>query len=97
MEVLWSLLNLQKKINSPMASRLKIMASMDISERRLPQDGRIKLKISGSPIDFRVSSLPTLFGEKIVLRLLDQSNLELDMVKLGFEKKQLSSFKDGIK
>jgi type IV pilus assembly protein PilB len=69
---------------------------MDISEKRKPQDGRIKLLIGGNPIDYRVSSLPTLFGEKIVLRLLDSSNLQLDMTKLGFEQKQLEVFKEGI-
>lgn len=80
----------------PCVSRVKIMAQLDISEKRKPQDGRIKLMIGGKPIDYRVSSLPTLFGEKIVLRLLDQTNLQLDMTKLGFEPKQLQSFKDGI-
>src|SRR3989338_11233046 len=69
---------------------------MDISEKRKPQDGRIKLLIGGNPIDYRVSSLPTLFGEKIVLRLLDSSNLQLDMTKLGFEQKQVDVFKRGI-
>ncbi|MCO4792693.1 MAG: Flp pilus assembly complex ATPase component TadA [Bacteriovoracaceae bacterium] len=81
---------------APLISRLKILAQMDISEKRKPQDGRIKLSIGGNPIDYRVSSLPTLFGEKIVLRLLDQSNLQLDMTKLGFEKKQLKVFQNGI-
>lgn len=85
-----------RKMMLPMISRLKIMADLDISERRKPQDGRIKLLIGGNPIDYRVSSLPTLFGEKIVLRLLDSSNLQLDMTKLGFEEKQLSVFKTGI-
>lgn len=85
-----------KSIMLPVISRLKIMSSMDISEKRKPQDGRIKLSIGGKPIDYRVSSLPTLFGEKIVLRLLDQSNLQLDMTKLGFESKQLEVFKKGI-
>lgn len=85
-----------KKLMLPMISRLKIMAQLDIAERRKPQDGRIKLQIGGAPIDYRVSSLPTLFGEKIVLRLLDSSNLQLDMTKLGFEQKQLSVFKEGI-
>jgi type IV pilus assembly protein PilB len=80
----------------PIISRLKILAQLDISERRKPQDGRIKLSIAGSPIDYRVSTLPTLFGEKVVLRLLDQSNLQLDMTKLGFEQKQLAVFKEGI-
>ncbi|MBC7539826.1 MAG: Flp pilus assembly complex ATPase component TadA [Bacteriovorax sp.] len=80
----------------PIISRVKILAQMDISEKRKPQDGRIKLEIGGKPIDYRVSSLPTLFGEKIVLRLLDSSNLQLDMTKLGFEQKQLEVFKEGI-
>lgn len=77
-------------------SRLKIMANLDISEKRKPQDGRIKLSVGGDPIDFRVSSLPTLFGEKVVLRLLDQSNLQLDMTKLGFEKDQIEIFQEAI-
>lgn len=80
----------------PIISRLKILAQMDISEKRKPQDGRIKLSVGGRPIDYRVSSLPTLFGEKIVLRLLDSSNLQLDMTKLGFEAKQLTVFQTGI-
>ena len=85
-----------KSMMGPMISRLKIMASLDISEKRKPQDGRIKLSIGGKPIDYRVSSLPTLFGEKVVLRLLDQSNLQLDMTKLGFEAKQIEVFQRGI-
>ncbi len=80
----------------PIISRVKILAQLDISERRKPQDGRIKLEIAGKPIDYRVSSLPTLFGEKIVLRLLDSTNLQLDMTKLGFEEKQIVVFKEGI-
>lgn len=85
-----------KSMMLPVVSRLKIMAQLDISEKRKPQDGRIKLSIGGSPIDYRVSSLPTLFGEKVVLRLLDQSNLQLDMTKLGFEAKQIEVFQRGI-
>jgi type IV pilus assembly protein PilB len=85
-----------KSMMPSVLSRLKIMSQMDISEKRKPQDGRIKLLIGGKPIDYRVSSLPTLFGEKIVLRLLDSSNLQLDMTKLGFEPKQLEVFKEGI-
>ncbi len=86
-----------KALMLPILSRIKIMAKMDISERRKPQDGRIKLSIDNQPIDYRVSSLPTLFGEKIVLRLLDSSNLQLDMTKLGFEKKQITTFLNGIR
>ncbi|HUQ02514.1 MAG TPA: type IV-A pilus assembly ATPase PilB [Kofleriaceae bacterium] len=86
------------KLRNAMTSRLKIMASLDIAERRLPQDGRIKLKIGvNKEMDFRVSVLPTLFGEKIVMRLLDKSNLQLDMTKLGFEVGPLEDFKKQIK
>jgi type IV pilus assembly protein PilB len=85
------------KLKNAVTSRIKIMASLDISERRLPQDGRIKLKLGkDKEMDFRVSVLPTLFGEKIVLRLLDKSNLQLDMTKLGFEEKQLADFMKAI-
>jgi type IV pilus assembly protein PilB len=86
------------KLRNAITSRLKIMASLDIAERRLPQDGRIKLKIGNNKeMDFRVSVLPTLFGEKIVMRLLDKSNLQLDMTKLGFDQKPLDDFKASIK
>jgi type IV pilus assembly protein PilB len=85
------------KLKAALSSRLKIMAHLDIAERRLPQDGRIKLKIGGGKeMDFRVSVLPTLFGEKIVMRLLDKGNLQLDMTKLGFEEGQLAIFKKAI-
>jgi type IV pilus assembly protein PilB len=85
------------KLKAAVTSRIKIMAQLDISERRLPQDGRIKLKLGkDKEMDFRVSVLPTLFGEKIVLRLLDKSNLQLDMTKLGFEEKQLADFMKAI-
>lgn len=77
-------------------ARLKIMSRMDISESRIPQDGRIKLKSAGKEIDFRVNSLPTLFGEKVVMRMLASGNLALDLGKLGFEAKQLEIFKKGI-
>jgi type IV pilus assembly protein PilB len=85
------------KLKNAIASRLKIMASLDISERRLPQDGRIKLKLGkGREMDFRVNALPTIWGEKIVMRLLDKGNLQLDMTKLGFEQKQLVDFQAAI-
>jgi len=86
------------KLRNAITSRLKIMASLDIAERRLPQDGRIKLKIGGNrEMDFRVSVLPTLYGEKIVMRLLDKGSLQLDMTKLGFDIKPLADFKVAIK
>jgi len=85
------------KLRNAISSRIKIMASLDIAERRLPQDGRIKLKYGkGQDMEYRVSVLPTLFGEKVVLRLLDKSNLQLDMTKLGFGEKQLGDFKKAI-
>ncbi len=85
------------KLKNAITSRLKIMSSLDISERRLPQDGRIKIKTGGGKeMDFRVSVCPTLFGEKVVMRLLDKSNLQLDMTKLGFEPEPLKWFKEAI-
>ena len=81
------------KMKNAIASRIKIMSQLDIAERRLPQDGRIKLKLGqGREMDYRVSVLPTLWGEKIVLRLLDKSNLQLDMSKLGFDPKPQEDF-----
>jgi type IV pilus assembly protein PilB len=95
--VLYEVMRPPLKLKNALTSRLKIMSELDIAERRLPQDGRIKLKLGrGREMDFRVSVLPTLFGEKVVLRLLDKSNLQLDMTKLGFEQPQLDTFKDCI-
>ena len=95
--MLYEVMKPPMKLRNAITSRLKIMAELDIAERRLPQDGRIKLKMGrGKEMDFRVSTLPTLFGEKVVLRLLDKSNLQLDMTKLGFEQSQLDVFKDCI-
>lgn len=78
-------------------SRLKIMADLDIAEKRRPQDGRIRVKEGERTIDIRVSSLPTDFGEKIVLRILDKSQLQLDLSKLGFEEKDLKLFQKTLK
>ena len=95
--VLFEVMRPPLRLRNALSSRLKIMASLDIAERRLPQDGRIKMKIGkGREMDFRVSCLPTIYGEKIVLRLLDKSNLQLDMTKLGFEPPQLVDFNDSI-
>ncbi|MDF1536017.1 MAG: type IV-A pilus assembly ATPase PilB [bacterium] len=92
-----TMMNLPLKIRNAVLSRVKIMSKLDIAERRLPQDGRIKMKLGRrAEIDFRVSVLPTLFGEKIVLRLLDKANLQLDMTKLGFEEAALADFKEAI-
>jgi type IV pilus assembly protein PilB len=98
--VLQSIMTPPLKLKDAITSRLKIMAKLDISEKRLPQDGRIMLKmqIAGKKkqLDFRVSTLPTLWGEKIVLRLLDKENLRLDMTKLGFESESLVKFEKAI-
>ncbi len=91
--VLFSAMNLPLKIKNPITSRLKIMAKLDIAERRLPQDGRIKLRLGKKKeIDFRVSVLPCLYGEKTVLRILDKANLQVDLTKLGFETDALKTF-----
>jgi len=95
--VLYEVMKPPMKLKNAITSRVKIMSELDIAERRLPQDGRIKLKLGrGKEMDYRVSVLPTLFGEKTVLRLLDKSNLQLDMTKLGFESEQLEHFKSSI-
>jgi type IV pilus assembly protein PilB len=96
--VLYEMMKPPIKLKNAITSRVKIMSQLDIAERRLPQDGRIKLKLGkGREMDYRVSVLPTLFGEKIVLRLLDKGSLQLDMTKLGFEAKPLAHFKAAIK
>jgi type IV pilus assembly protein PilB len=95
--VLYEVMKPPLKLKNAITSRVKIMSELDIAERRLPQDGRIKMKLGrGKEMDYRVSVLPTLFGEKTVLRLLDKSNLQLDMTKLGFEEKQLGDFQKSI-
>ncbi len=98
--ILYEIMNPPLKLKDAITSRMKILAKLDISEKRLPQDGRIKLKIKledkNKELDFRVSVLPTLFGEKIVLRLLDKDNLRLDMTKLGFEPESLAKFEEAI-
>jgi type IV pilus assembly protein PilB len=85
------------KLNQRIAARLKVMSQLDIAEKRVPQDGRIKLNLSKTrQIDFRVSTLPTLFGEKIVLRILDGSAAKLGIDKLGYEPAQQQLFLDAI-
>ena len=98
--VLYDVMHPPMKLRDPLISRLKIMSKLDISEKRLPQDGRIKIKVKidnrSRELDFRVSTLPTLFGEKVVLRLLDKEILMLDMTKIGFEEESLEKFKRNI-
>jgi type IV pilus assembly protein PilB len=94
--VLLEVVDVPVEMKRAVVARFKIMSRMDISEARIPQDGRIKLKARGKETDFRVNTLPTLFGEKVVLRILSQANLQLDMMKLGFETRQLEVFKKAI-
>ncbi|MBA3804419.1 MAG: type IV-A pilus assembly ATPase PilB [Acidobacteria bacterium] len=98
--VLYDVMHPPLKMRDALISRIKIMSKLDISEKRLPQDGRIKIKVKvdarSRELDFRVSTLPTLFGEKVVLRLLDKENLMLDMTKLGFEPESLEKFQRNI-
>ncbi len=98
--ILYNIMSPPMKFRDAITSRLKIMAKLDIAEKRLPQDGRIKIRFSDNgnakEIDFRVSVLPTLFGEKIVMRLLDKDKLMLDMTRLGFEQESLNKFEAAI-
>ncbi len=87
---------LPNKLKAAVTSRLKIMSDLDISERRVPQDGRIKIRMQSKTVEFRVSTLPTLFGEKIVMRILDQGNLTLDLTKFGFTESALKDFINAI-
>jgi type IV pilus assembly protein PilB len=84
------------RMKAALTSRVKILAQLNIAERRVPQDGRIKMKIRNKVIDFRVSTLPVIFGEKIVLRILDKSNLTLDLEKFGLEPKAEKDFMAAI-
>ncbi len=85
-----------KRLQAAIVSRVKIMAKLNIAERRLPQDGRIMLRVKGKEIDFRVSSVPTIHGESIVLRILDKSSIVLDVEKLGFHRDTLKGFEELI-
>jgi type IV pilus assembly protein PilB len=94
--VLHNILNLPLQIKSALTTRFKIMSHLDISERRLPQDGRIKATILGKEVDFRASTLPIIHGEKVVLRILEKGSLQLDLTKLGFEEISLQFFLDAL-
>jgi type IV pilus assembly protein PilB len=87
---------LPKKMHAAVISRIKIMADLDIAERRKPQDGKFQMKAEGRQVDFRVSILPLIHGEKVCMRLLDSGNLTLDLGKLGLEEKALLDFRKAI-
>ncbi len=94
--VLYEMVPPPKHIAAALSSRIKVMANLDIAERRLPQDGRISLTVGGKPVDLRVSVLPTMFGESVVLRILDRSQVSFDMEKLGFSEHDLAVYKQLI-
>ena len=86
-----------KHLSFAITTRIKVMANLDIAERRMPQDGRIELSVSGHPVDLRVSVLPTLFGESVVMRVLDRGVVSLDLDKLGMDDDILRPFREIIK
>ena len=88
--VLYEMIPPPRHLAWAISSRIKVMASLDISERRLPQDGRIELMVGGAPVDLRVSTLPTMFGESVVMRVLDRSNVSLDLEKIGLREDDLN-------
>jgi len=95
--VLHEIMSVPRRMQSGVLSRLKIMAELDIAERRVPQDGRIGLMVGGKAVDMRVATLPTVYGEKVVMRLLDKSNVMLDLSELGFSPKALGRFERAFK
>jgi type IV pilus assembly protein PilB len=90
--VLYEMIPPPKYIAAALSSRIKVMANLDIAERRLPQDGRISLTVQGNPVDLRVSVLPTMFGESVVLRVLDRSQVSFDIEKLGMRAADIKTF-----
>jgi len=95
--VLYEMVPPPRHIALAIASRIKVMANLDIAERRLPQDGRISLTVNANPVDLRVSVLPTMFGESVVMRVLDRGNLELDLDRVGLREDELEKFRQLIR
>jgi type IV pilus assembly protein PilB len=91
--VLYEMVPPPKHLGPAITSRIKVMANLDIAERRLPQDGRIELTMAGNPIDLRVAVLPTIYGESVVLRVLDRSNVQLQLDRIGFREEELTKFR----
>ncbi len=95
--VLYEMVPPPKHIAMAIASRIKVMANLNIAERRLPQDGRIELVVGGNPVDLRISVLPTLFGESVVMRVLDRGNVQLSLDRVGMRDDDLGVFRQLIK
>jgi type IV pilus assembly protein PilB len=95
--VLYEMVPPPRHLATAIASRIKVMANLDIAERRLPQDGRIELNVGGNPVDMRVSVLPTLFGESVVIRVLDRTNVGLSLDRIGMPPDILATFRAVIK
>lgn len=91
--VLYEMVPPPRHLASAIASRIKVMSNLDIAERRLPQDGRIELNVGGNPVDMRVSVLPTMFGESVVIRVLDRTTVSLDLNKVGLEAYLIEQFR----
>jgi type IV pilus assembly protein PilB len=94
--ILYEMMPPPSHIASAISSRIKVMANLDIAERRMPQDGRIELSVNNQPIDLRVSVLPTMFGESVVMRVLDRSNVSLDLDRIGLREDDLKSVRQLI-
>jgi len=91
--VLYEMVPPPKHLGPAITSRIKVMASMDIAERRLPQDGRVELTVGGAPVDLRVSVLPTMWGESVVMRVLDRGNVQLQLDRIGLREEDLIDFR----
>ena len=94
--VLYEMVPPPRHLAFAITTRIKVMSNLDIAERRMPQDGRIELAVGGHPVDLRVSVLPTMFGESVVLRILDRTNVDLDLVNLGLNPRVLQGFRERI-
>ena len=94
--VLYEMVPPPRHLAFAITTRIKVMSNLDIAERRMPQDGRIELSVGGHPVDLRVSVLPTMFGESVVLRILDRTNVDLDLVNLGLNPRVIQGFRDRI-
>src|SRR5688500_7329194 len=94
--VMYEMVPPPRHLAAAISTRIKVMSNLDIAERRLPQDGRIELNVGGNPVDMRVSILPTMFGESVVIRVLDRTVVSLDLNKVGLEPDMLQTFRELI-